>query len=88
MTIPRKSSSCAIVTTVLLRYGAVIGVVGSALIFALPQGLTPAFATALVIGLVTAELRRRSGSLWPAVVAHIVHTLVAQALVLTVAGAM
>lgn len=65
-----------IVTTVLLRHGAVAGVLGSALVFAAAHGPTPAAVTALVLGLVTAELRRRSGSVWPAIVAHAAHNLV------------
>lgn len=54
-----------VVTTALLRYGAIVGVVGSALVFALMHGLNAVFFTALIVGLVAAELRRRSGSVWP-----------------------
>ncbi|MDP9794040.1 membrane protease YdiL (CAAX protease family) [Catenuloplanes nepalensis] len=72
-----------VVTTVLLRYGALIGVVGSSLIFALAHGLNIIFVTALVVGLITAELRRRSGSVWPGVLAHVVNNLVSQLLVVT-----
>ncbi|MFG1926427.1 CPBP family intramembrane glutamic endopeptidase [Cryptosporangium sp. NPDC048952] len=76
-----------IVATTLLRYGAVIGVVGSATIFALMHGLNIVFITAFVVGLIAAELRRRSGSIWPGVVVHVVNNLVAQALLVVLAAA-
>ena len=76
-----------VVTTALLRYGAVIGVVGSSLIFALMHGLNIVFVTALVVGLVAAELRRRSGSIWPAVVVHVTNNLLGQVLALLLASA-
>lgn len=76
-----------IVTTVLLRHGVVAGVLGSALVFAAVHGPAPAAVSALVLGLVTAELRRRSGSLWPAVTAHAVHNLVMTVAVLASTGA-
>ncbi|TQS41435.1 CPBP family intramembrane glutamic endopeptidase [Cryptosporangium phraense] len=65
-----------VVATVLLRYGALIGVVGSALIFAAMHGPNIVFVTALVVGLIAAELRRRSGSVWPGVVAHLVNNVI------------
>jgi len=61
-----------VVTTALLRYGAVIGVLGSAVIFALVHGLNSAIGTAFVVGLIAGELLRRSGSIWPGVVVHVV----------------
>lgn len=64
-----------VVATVLLRYGAVVGVGGSALIFALFHGINSVFPAALIIGLVTAELYRRTGSIWPSVVVHVVVNL-------------
>jgi uncharacterized protein len=76
-----------VVTTALLRYGAVVGVVGSSLVFALMHGLNGVFVTALIVGLVAAELRRRSGSLWPGVVAHATNNLAAQVLALLAAAA-
>lgn len=80
-----------VVETVLLRHGAVAGVAGSTLLFtaavALLQGPTvPVIVSAAVLGLVTGELRRRSGSVWPGLAAHIVHHLAAAVLVLPVAG--
>lgn len=74
-----------VVTTALLRYGAVVGVVGSSVIFALMHGLNAVFVTALVVGLVAAELRRRSGSVWPGVVVHVTNNLIGQGLVLFLA---
>ncbi len=64
-----------VITTVLLRHGRpVIAVVGSALTFAIAHGIT-VFPAALLVGLITAEIYRRSGSVWPAVVVHIVYNL-------------
>lgn len=74
-----------VVTTALLRYGAVIGVVGSAVVFALMHGLNVFFFTALTVGLIAAELRRRSGSVWPGFAAHAVNNALAQGLTLAVA---
>ncbi len=48
---------------------------GSALIFAVFHGINPVFAAALVAGLVTGEIFRRSGSIWPAVMVHVVVNL-------------
>ncbi|MFI5839990.1 lysostaphin resistance A-like protein [Catenuloplanes sp. NPDC051500] len=70
-----------VVTTALLRYGALIGVIASSVIFALAHGLNSAFLTALIVGLVAAELRRRSGSIWPAVLVHVVNNLIGQLIV-------
>lgn len=64
-----------VVANTLVKYGPFIGVGGSALIFALFHGINPVFPAALVIGLITAELFRRSGSIWPGVVVHIVCNL-------------
>ena len=64
-----------VVTTVLLRHGAFCGVVGSALIFALFHGINMIFPAALVTGLIAGEIFRRSGSIWPAVVVHMMVNL-------------
>lgn len=64
-----------VVANALLRYGAVVGVIGSALIFAVMHGINFVFPAALIAGLVTAEIFRRSGSIWPAVVVHVVFNL-------------
>jgi membrane protease YdiL (CAAX protease family) len=57
----------------LLRYGAVISTLGSAGIFALAHGINIVMPVALLFGVLAAELYRRSGSIWPAIIAHVVH---------------
>lgn len=64
-----------VVTTVLLRYGAIIGVVGGALIFALFHGINVVLPAALVCGIAAGEVFRRSGSIWPAVMVHVMFNL-------------
>ena len=64
-----------VVTNALLRYGPFIGVVGSALIFAVSHGINNVFPAALVTGLIAGEVFRRSKSVWPAVVVHAVVNL-------------
>lgn len=59
----------------LLRYGAVVAVLGSSVVFALFHGINLALPTALVVGIIAAEVARRSGSIWPAVVVHVVNNL-------------
>lgn len=66
-----------VVTTALLRYGPVVAVVGSAAVFALFHGLSAVLVTAFIVGLVNGELRRRSGSVWPGVIVHVVNNLIA-----------
>jgi uncharacterized protein len=64
-----------VLTNVLLRYGPFIGVVGSTLIFALAHGISVVFPAAVVMGLVGAELLRRSKSVWPGVIVHVIYNL-------------
>ncbi len=64
-----------VLTNVMLRYGPLIGVVGSAVIFALMHGINMIFPAALVGGLAAGEVFRRSGSVWPAVIVHVVFNL-------------
>lgn len=65
-----------VITTVLLRHGRpVIAVVGSTLIFAIAHGINTVFPAALVVGLITAEVFRRSGSIWPGLLVHFVFNL-------------
>ncbi|MBD2108218.1 CPBP family intramembrane metalloprotease [Nodosilinea sp. FACHB-13] len=59
----------------LLRYGPLVGVVGSTLIFALAHGVNEVFPAALVVGLTVGEVFRRSGSVWLGVVIHAVVNL-------------
>ena len=62
-----------VITNALLRYGPVIGVLGSSVVFALFHGVNLALPSALVVGIIAAEAMRRSGSIWPAVVIHAVN---------------
>jgi membrane protease YdiL (CAAX protease family) len=64
-----------VVTRALLRHGPFIGVAGSTLLFALLHGINIVLPAALVLGLIAAELFRRSGSVWPGVVVHVVFNL-------------
>ncbi|MBD3887343.1 CPBP family intramembrane metalloprotease [Phormidium tenue FACHB-886] len=64
-----------VITNSLLRHGPVFGVLGSALIFAIAHGINTVFPAALVVGLITAEVFRRSGSVWPTVIVHVVVNL-------------
>ncbi|MEV7550366.1 type II CAAX endopeptidase family protein [Amycolatopsis sp. NPDC089917] len=57
----------------LFRWGAWIGVPVSAAVFALAHGVNAVMPLAFVVGLSTGLLLRRSGSLWPAVVVHVVY---------------
>lgn len=62
-----------VVANVLWRYGAWAGVVVSAVVFALVHGVNLIFPLALVVGVVNAVLLRRSGSVWPCVLVHVVY---------------
>lgn len=64
-----------VVTNALLKHGRLAGVLGSTVIFALMHGINVVLPAALVAGLTTAELFRRSGSVWPGFVAHAVMNL-------------
>jgi uncharacterized protein len=65
-----------VITTVLLRHSRpAIAVVGSTSIFAIAHGINIVFPAAVVAGLATAEIYRRSGSVWTAVVVHVVFNL-------------
>ncbi|MEV0050476.1 type II CAAX endopeptidase family protein [Saccharopolyspora shandongensis] len=59
------------------RYGAWIGVLASATVFALVHGLNPVLPVAFVIGVVNALLLRRTGSVWPGIVVHGVNNALA-----------
>lgn len=64
-----------VITTALLRYGPLVGVVGGAIIFAVFHGVNMIFPAALVVGLPAGEVFRPSGSIWPAVTLHSVVNL-------------
>lgn len=62
-----------VVASVLNRYGAWAGVVGSAAIFAIPHGPSVIFLLAFMVGIIAGYLMRRTGSIWPGIVVHIVY---------------
>lgn len=64
-----------VVTNALLRYGPIVGVVGGAIIFALFHGINVVLPAAFVAGLIAGEVFRRSGSIWPAVLVHVMFNL-------------
>lgn len=59
-----------VVTTALGPYGAWVAVLVSALVFAVAHGISIVLPAAFVLGVVNALVLRRSGSVWPGVVAH------------------
>lgn len=61
-----------VVANALNRYGAWAGIVGSAAIFAAVHGPSVIFFNALLVGIVTGALFRRTGSIWPCLAAHTV----------------
>lgn len=71
-----------VVTNALLRYGPVIGVLSSSVFFAVVHGINIALPSALVVGIIAAEVMRRSGSIWPAVIVHAVNNAALPLLVL------
>ncbi|GAB3451666.1 type II CAAX endopeptidase family protein [Streptomonospora sediminis] len=71
-----------VIANALLRYGPVIGVLSSSVIFALAHGINLVLPAAIVVGIIAAELMRRSGSIWPAVVVHFVNNMALPLLVL------
>lgn len=62
-----------VVANVLWRYGAWAGVFLSAVIFAVVHGFNLILPIALVVGIVNAVLFRRSGSVWPCVIVHVMY---------------
>ena len=64
-----------VLMSALLRFSAVIAVGGSAAVLAAMHGLNAVTLTAFVEGLFAAEVFRRSGSVWTAVVVHVVFNL-------------
>lgn len=75
-----------VLMSALLRYGPVIGVLASSAVFAVFHGVNLALPSAFVVGIIAAEVMRRSGSIWPAVLVHAVNNLGLPLLVL-IAGA-
>ncbi|MFC7431997.1 MULTISPECIES: CPBP family intramembrane glutamic endopeptidase [unclassified Agrococcus] len=59
------------------RWSAWVAVPASAAIFALAHGVNAVLPVAFVVGVATALLFRRTGSIWPGVLAHLVHNTLA-----------
>jgi len=76
-----------VVANALLRYGKVAGILGSAVVFAAVHGPNLAMVTAVIVGLIDAELFRRSGSIWPGVVVHAMNNLIGIGIGILIAGA-
>lgn len=62
-----------VIANALNRYGAWAGVVGSAAIFGLSHGFNVIFFDAFMVGIITGILLRKTNSIWPGVVVHIVY---------------
>lgn len=62
-----------VLTNALGRYGPWVAVLGSAVVFALAHGINQILPVALVNGIVTALLFRKTGSVWPGVFVHLVN---------------
>jgi membrane protease YdiL (CAAX protease family) len=59
-----------VANALLAKYGAWVGILASAFIFAVAHGINPIMSVAFVVGILTALLFRWSGSIWPGVVLH------------------
>ena len=59
-----------VANALLTRYGAWVGIIGSAAVFAIAHGINPVLPVAFVVGVLTALLYRASGSIWPGVILH------------------
>lgn len=62
-----------VIANSLNRYGGWAGILGSAMIFASIHGPSVIFFNALMAGILTGFLFRRTGSIWPGVLTHVVY---------------
>lgn len=62
-----------VVQSALEKYGSWVALFGSTLLFAAVHGPSVIFVVALVMGLLFGAVYRLSGSIWPAIVLHIVY---------------
>jgi uncharacterized protein len=62
-----------VLTNALQRYGAVVSVVVSTIVFALVHGINLALVPAVVVGVIAAVLFLRTQSVWPGVIVHAVN---------------
>jgi hypothetical protein len=74
-TLPHPLSPAASTIVQALRYGKIAGLLGSAIVFAAVHGPNLAAVTAVIVGVINAELFRCSRSIWPGVVVHAVNNL-------------
>ena len=63
----------ALLANFLFRWGPWVGVLVSAAIFAVAHGINAVMPVAFVVGIAAAVLMRVSGSIWPAIVVHVVY---------------
>ncbi|MFE5774493.1 CPBP family intramembrane glutamic endopeptidase [Brachybacterium sp. NPDC056505] len=75
-----------VANALLSRYGAWIGALASAIVFALFHGINTVLPSAFMVGLFAALLFCRTGSIWPGVVLHGTNNLVSSLLPLALAG--
>jgi uncharacterized protein len=76
----------AVLTNALRRYGALVSVVGSTIVFALAHGINLALIPAVIVGAISAILFLRSGSVWPGVIVHAVNNAAGTLISLAVGG--
>ncbi|GAA3646090.1 CPBP family intramembrane glutamic endopeptidase [Microbacterium marinilacus] len=62
-----------LIANFLFRWGPWVGVLSSAAIFAVAHGVNAVMPVAFVVGVATGVLLRASGSIWPAMIVHIVY---------------
>ncbi|MNC62666.1 CAAX amino terminal protease self- immunity [compost metagenome] len=62
-----------VIANALNRYGAWAGVVGSATIFGVAHGFNVILFDAFMVGILTGILFRKTNSIWPGVIVHIVY---------------
>ncbi|MBR2536117.1 MAG: CPBP family intramembrane metalloprotease [Hyphomicrobium sp.] len=65
-----------VIANALNRYGAWAGIVGSALIFAAVHGPSVIFFNAFMAGILTGYLFRKTDSVWPGLVTHVVYNAI------------
>lgn len=71
-----------LIVSSLLRYGVVISVTVSVILFGAAHGWNLSLVPATLVGITSAVLLIRTGSLWPGVIVHVVNNGVATALAL------
>ena len=72
-----RSCSSGVVYSALRRYGPVLATLASAALFGIAHGVSVVLVVAFLLGVVNAVLVERSGSIWPAVLAHATNNTIA-----------